>query len=616
METRVPLAHGMYGSQRTPYYNDDFSRHFVLLVPEQRFMFCFIPKNGCSQFNLLINELNGFTSGRDMSEPWFRSNAVGKFGYGQKELERIMADKTWFKGVFLRDPLERLLSAFLSKCALGPNGTVEDDGKHCLNFVDDAKAKRLPELVDFAMGLRHNTTGLGIQDAHFRPQKDFCGGLDIAKYDYVGSFANELHDQVADMLRMAGFSDDKVQLADKYFSSEHAATVEANMLTNAASPKHFNTYFNTVDKITTAYDVYRHDYSLLSHAGAQNDSVCITSAIALDFEKFRILDWVAYHNLMGVNCFMLFIDRERSNLADVDAALVYEKLVSTPQVFLLDVNDTKERIPEPKTMRKLMSVAQARFLAPFDADELAVIDPNMQDPEAHAWMPPSLAEFAANVMKQQPDAVGIYLHRLDFGTSGFLEPPMAGEVPGFALFTERSNRINKKGKPILDMHSGVEFIGVHTWGLDNRRGKQGVMLLPNGSAFKCKNTCLCPDKDTVAPEKACLDLGSCVEEDCNIQDYQAATINHYMTGSLAECILKLENSVWGRRSERECERFHKADGFTRDLSLMPYVTAIIARKRELFGQLSFEFEKSLTGVNLQDMGVVAAPQDRALLVDQ
>ena len=42
----------------------------------------------------------------------------------------------------------------------------------------------------------------------------------------------------------------------------------------------------------------------------------LQSQFAMEFEVNHILDWVAWHNLGGVDCFLLFYDTARSNFSN------------------------------------------------------------------------------------------------------------------------------------------------------------------------------------------------------------------------------------------------------------------------------------------------------------
>ena len=46
----------------------------------------------------------------------------------------------------------------------------------------------------------------------------------------------------------------------------------------------------------------------LSPVLAEPREFCVTCPVALDWETYNILDWIAFHTLLGVDCFVLFID--------------------------------------------------------------------------------------------------------------------------------------------------------------------------------------------------------------------------------------------------------------------------------------------------------------------
>merc|ERR1719145_552646 len=81
-DTQSPAS--LYDGFATPYFDRDFSFEFMLIVPKYKLMFCFVPKNGCSAFNALVNDINGIEEPE--RGPWFVSNARS-FGWNQSMIE-------------------------------------------------------------------------------------------------------------------------------------------------------------------------------------------------------------------------------------------------------------------------------------------------------------------------------------------------------------------------------------------------------------------------------------------------------------------------------------------------------------------------------------------------
>jgi len=174
-------------------------RDTVLVVPELKLVFCFIPKNGCTQFNLLMNALNGIPKLGEIctdSDPNYWSTWQHMLRTTDSAvLAAKLKDPTWTKAVFLRDPLERLVSGYRSKCE-----PPQECGT-CMNFPDVDNAS-WPSFDQFVEQLDHGS------NIHFDSQSSFCGGLSktIHSYDYVGLISTDYHSvgqQVKEMLTLA-----------------------------------------------------------------------------------------------------------------------------------------------------------------------------------------------------------------------------------------------------------------------------------------------------------------------------------------------------------------------------------------------------------------------------
>merc|ERR1719343_1058510 len=100
---------------------------------------------------------------------------------------------------------------------------------------------------------------------------------------------------------------------------------------------------------------------------------------------------------------------------------------------------------------------KGRFLVPLDVDEY-IVQRNPDENLAKAWAePPSLTDFLQRRVVSV-GALGVYLHRLDFGTAGFVQPPPESYLPEVLMYSERNPVIGRKGKPILDLKAGAQYI--------------------------------------------------------------------------------------------------------------------------------------------------------------
>jgi hypothetical protein len=172
---------------------------YILAVPRLRLLFCFVPKNACTQFARMINALNGIEERANSTCPstnFFASSVRNLMNSRLQEAGQfrmdVMKSQDWTKAVFLRDPLDRVVSAHRSKCY----PRHECGGCPGENFSEMV----LENLSDTS-------------NDHFLPQFNFCGtpetgglGSTIKDYDFVGYITKnhtEVNGQVKDMLRMA-----------------------------------------------------------------------------------------------------------------------------------------------------------------------------------------------------------------------------------------------------------------------------------------------------------------------------------------------------------------------------------------------------------------------------
>lgn len=172
----------------------------MLVVPEKKLAFCYIEKVASAQFNKLIDALNH----RNLSA--WRGSSAQSFGIDPTTISR---ENGWFKGVFLRRPTERFLSAFLSKCTHRSDGSIEDDGGYCEGEVVPSgvgvgSAASVAAFEEMAL-----TRFPNVGNPHFDPQRCFCGGLsgDLREFDYVGLLKadrRDVNEQVQAMLESAG----------------------------------------------------------------------------------------------------------------------------------------------------------------------------------------------------------------------------------------------------------------------------------------------------------------------------------------------------------------------------------------------------------------------------
>lgn len=194
-------------------------------------------------------------------------------------LNKWMPPRGSFKGVFLRDPKDRFLSAWVSKCHHRADGLVENDGSQCLGraFVppgvpvgSNASVVAFEHFVTAVMKplsarvLRDGKDGK-IRNRHFRPQRCFCGGLyaDLHDYHYVGHLQGNrrnVNQQVREMLIKAGvMAANASQVADETFP---ASDDDDPHNSHASATDIFKAYYRNPEIHKIVETLYALDYQL------------------------------------------------------------------------------------------------------------------------------------------------------------------------------------------------------------------------------------------------------------------------------------------------------------------------------------------------------------------
>lgn len=297
---------------------------------------------------------------------------------------------------------------------------------------------------------------------------------------------------------------------------------------------------------------------------------CIHSATALDFDRHRILDWVAYHYLIGFDCFLLIFDIEKSNLTDAPTLAVYKALVASPLVTALNgtifdrFGDSEGKGMTLQTVTEYLP--RAEYLGMIDVDEYYVTESRALSSAADVPLHRSrFHKFLHGVL--DGNAMGIHSYRWTFGTNGWVSPP-AEDTPEFHYFTERARLPHPKGKVLLYVPAALNATGVvfrlHGWHRFDNTTKKTLMklILANGAEISDEAT----ELERNSTEAETLPL----------------SINHYVTGSLSECQYKLLKGSHHRDRSMDCELYHpgaqlyKAEDMSRDFVLdrRSYITRV------------------------------------------
>ncbi|XP_022777724.1 carbohydrate sulfotransferase 11-like [Stylophora pistillata] len=164
---------------------EDISKLNIIVNEKYKILFCYIPKIACTQWKTVIASL----SGPQLAYPGIHDARNFKFlsNYPTDEVKRML--KTYFKFVFVREPFERLLSAYLDKFQSGDPAFHKNYGQRIITLYrpggnPEEKNVKFDEFLNYVLHL-----GDGYWNEHWQTYDNLCQPCGIP-YDFIGHFEN------------------------------------------------------------------------------------------------------------------------------------------------------------------------------------------------------------------------------------------------------------------------------------------------------------------------------------------------------------------------------------------------------------------------------------------
>ena len=196
-----------HGEKFLGTYRSGYEDHLIV-DDKRKLMFCFIPKVACTNFKRIFLGLNGVVSPSDVYnvsgyDVHFTFVKKLPFLRDYRKTERNKRLSEYKKFMFVRDPFERLVSAYRSKLEIHPN---PDSRVVFLNMIDAFYAefpeRRREREWQKKMGAKANATFKdflyfildrlelqGRNNEHFVPMVSLCDPCNV-HYDFIGSYEN------------------------------------------------------------------------------------------------------------------------------------------------------------------------------------------------------------------------------------------------------------------------------------------------------------------------------------------------------------------------------------------------------------------------------------------
>lgn len=216
-----PKHEGTIDADGIDWSDDIFERkgwnNDPIVVERYKLLFFTIPKNACTTFFQLFRRIKGvdewLTVDQRTHDP--SKNRLAYFGKLSKQRQKeILLDPTWTKAIFVRDPLERTLSAYMEKGLTASGYKPWVGGAHlkrnCCNMqrspkfpdVDIKACHEAPlrpfnnhltaENFPFEMFFREFV--IGCPDDHWKPQHKRLAPSNYKFINFVGKFETIMED--------------------------------------------------------------------------------------------------------------------------------------------------------------------------------------------------------------------------------------------------------------------------------------------------------------------------------------------------------------------------------------------------------------------------------------
>lgn len=208
-----------------------------------KFAFCIIEKNSASTWTSIFHKLQ--TGQLDSKDPDYD---IAQDTFVKEDADALFHDWTSTRVVWVRDPLERLLSGFLSKCHVG-------DFHHCI-FDENAQVNK-PSFSRVLNWFYSGGKDAAHIDGHFQLQSRHCELYRrVPEYSHIVLMNKKSYAQDATcLLKHAGLD----WLNDRGDGTELFSVAE-NPSTSADEETEFLKKFYTPDAAKALYEIYREDY--------------------------------------------------------------------------------------------------------------------------------------------------------------------------------------------------------------------------------------------------------------------------------------------------------------------------------------------------------------------
>ena len=219
---------------------------FITVDDENKIIYCSIPKVSSTTWKRVLADRRGL----DKNIEKIHSKNLWRWLYQYSEKERSKRIKTYFKFIFVREPLHRLLSAYKDKFMRRGTGCSRVARQKIVKAYrpQDYTPNYSDINITFPEFIRYFSNDVP-RDQHWRQYEKLCHPC-VINYDFIGHLET-LEDDAPLLLKMAGI-DDRVS-----FPSIHKSTSTDEVME----------YYSQVPTryITRLGELYRSDFEIFGY---------------------------------------------------------------------------------------------------------------------------------------------------------------------------------------------------------------------------------------------------------------------------------------------------------------------------------------------------------------
>ncbi|XP_071950696.1 carbohydrate sulfotransferase 14-like isoform X2 [Antedon mediterranea] len=163
--------------------------HQIIVDEERKFLYCYVPKVACSNWKRIIKYIQGSLDDINTVQKMdHKKDLVFLDSFSKEEIDVKL--KTYFKFMFVRDPISRLVSAYRNKfkeniVAFHKRYGVPIVKKYRRNLVEGNVKGDDVSFEEFIRYLLDTDTS--DMDMHWRPMNELCQPCAV-NFDFIGSF--------------------------------------------------------------------------------------------------------------------------------------------------------------------------------------------------------------------------------------------------------------------------------------------------------------------------------------------------------------------------------------------------------------------------------------------